>query len=551
MHKNRNYNGGTLLKVEKLLIENYKLYSHAEIDLNSSYNIFVGNNDSGKSTILEVLEIVLSGKLNRFNFERQIKLSHFNIFARKNYLKFLDDKNISNLPTIIIESYLSNGEDSLSLKGTNNSLGIDCPGIRFEVSFDQEFAEIYKDMINNDEIHDIPIELYKVTWHAFNGERLLFKKLPLKLAIIDTTKKDYTNAINRFVNTSITENLNQNDRLNLSKSYQDMRHNFNSNETVKELNQTLLDNNTFLDGKNLTLSLKDETVESWIDDISVNIEDIPYENLGFGTQNMMKIALNYARNESKTSIILFEEPENNLSFSNMNRLVNKLNENEEKQIFISTHSSFIANKLNLSNLFILDNGKCASLKNLDTYTQDYFKKLPGYDTVRILLSDFPILVEGPTDELILQRFYRDMHAKLPIEDGIDILVVDSLAFKRYCDIANLLNKKIKILTDNDGSIKNKIEIKYKEYLNNENISLFYEENENLTTLEPSILEKNSQNEDDFNTFKNIIGKNNSLKGYDKERILSFMTNNKTLWGLRVFDSIKIIKYPKYIHDLFK
>ena len=31
--------------------------------------------------------------------------------------------------------------------------------------------------------------------------------------------------------------------------------------------------------------------------------------------------------------------------------------------------------------------------------------------------------------------------KLPIEDGIDVISVQSLAFKRFLDIANLLEKK--------------------------------------------------------------------------------------------------------------
>lgn len=47
----------------------------------------------------------------------------------------------------------------------------------------------------------------------------------------------------------------------------------------------------------------------------------------------------------------------------------------------------------------------------------------------------------------------DEYGKLPIEDGIDVIVVDSLAFKRYCDIAVLLKKKMVIVTDNDGNIQ--------------------------------------------------------------------------------------------------
>ena len=53
-----------------------------------------------------------------------------------------------------------------------------------------------------------------------------------------------------------------------------------------------------------------------------------------------------------------------------------------------------------------------------------------------------MLVEGPSDELVFQKLYMQTNdRKLPIEDGIDVISVQSLAFKRFLDIANLLEKK--------------------------------------------------------------------------------------------------------------
>ena len=59
--------------ISKLVVKNYKLLKDVNLDLNERINIFVGENDSGKSTILEVLSIITSGKLNGYAFERQIK----------------------------------------------------------------------------------------------------------------------------------------------------------------------------------------------------------------------------------------------------------------------------------------------------------------------------------------------------------------------------------------------------------------------------------------------------------------------------------------------
>lgn len=184
-------------------------------------------------------------------------------------------------------------------------------------------------------------------------------------------------------------------------------------------------------------------------------------------------------------------------------------------------------------------------------TKRYFKKLPGYDTLRVVLAEKVILVEGPTDELIIQRAYLDEYGKLPLEDGIDVIVVDSLAFKRYCDIAVLLKKKIIIVTDNDGDIQKNINDKYSEYLDKTNLVFIYEKNEMLNTIEPSVLEANCKNGKPTEIFKKVISKNGSMKNKNKQEVLSFMTNNKAEWAFRVLESEEKINYPEYIKDAVK
>ena len=49
-----------------------------------------------------------------------------------------------------------------------------------------------------------------------------------------------------------------------------------------------------------------------------------------------------------------EEPESHLSFAGLSQLISGITDNnEEKQFIISTHSSFVANKLGLNSLFLL------------------------------------------------------------------------------------------------------------------------------------------------------------------------------------------------------
>ena len=65
--------------IKKLLIKNFKSVKEVIIELNFKINIFVGENDSGKSTIFEALSIITTGRLHFYPFERQIKANPINV----------------------------------------------------------------------------------------------------------------------------------------------------------------------------------------------------------------------------------------------------------------------------------------------------------------------------------------------------------------------------------------------------------------------------------------------------------------------------------------
>ena len=97
-----------------------------------------------------------------------------------------------------------------------------------------------------------------------------------------------------------------------------------------------------------------------------------------------------------------------------------------------------------------------------------------------------------------------------------------------------------MVTDNDGNVDavRKRYIKYGDL-----VTLCVESNNDLNTLEPSVL---AANLDDFEAFRSIIYLGNDIKNRDAESIKSFMIGNKTDWSMRVFTSTQKIKYPQYI-----
>ena len=537
------------MAIKKLLVRNYKSIEDTIIEMRPDVNIFVGENDSGKSTILEAISIVATGNLNGRSFEKQIKANLFNQNIREKYIASLKNKKfIMAPPTIIIEAYLDIEDQSFS--GTNNELREDCAGIRMELAFNQTYADIYKLMLKDGEIYDIPIEFYTVNYHYFKGTPVVYRFAPVKGVFIDTTRKDYSYVMDKFVTSNIATYLTAKEQTDLSTAYRKSRHAFQENEVVKQLNHSI-SKNVKVNEKSVAIDLREDNIDEWKHQMSVIVESIPFENIGFGTQNSIKIELAIKNSKEQVNLIMMEEPENNLSYTNMAKLIDHVIESKGKQVFISTHSSYIANKLNLGNIFLLHNGKIESMSKLPDDTKRYFKKLPGYDTLRAVLAEKIILVEGPTDELIIQRAYLDEYGRLPLDDGIDVIVVDSLAFKRYCDIAVLFKKKMVIVTDNDGNIQKNINDKYSDYIGESNLIFVYEKNEDLNTIEPSVLEVNCENGEPTELFKKVVSKKNSIKNKSKQEVLDFMKNNKAEWALRVFDSENKINYPEYIKDAIK
>ena len=139
------------MKINRLKIVNYKLFQNVTIEMNENINIFVGENDSGKSTILEALSMVLTGKINGSSVANRLNLDWFNAQVRQKFKESIEAGNTPDLPTIEIEVYFASpDEDEIAIKkyrGTNNSLHEDAEGVKLEIIFDTQYAPAFNQEI--------------------------------------------------------------------------------------------------------------------------------------------------------------------------------------------------------------------------------------------------------------------------------------------------------------------------------------------------------------------------------------------------------------------
>lgn len=180
--------------------------------------------------------------------------------------------------------------------------------------------------------------------------------------------------------------------------------------------------------------------------------------------------------------------------------------------------------------------KAITLNELPETTKNYFMKLAGYDTLRLILAGRAILVEGPSDELVVQKAYFQDDGNLPIEDGIEVISVNSLAFKRFLDISKLLEIRTSVVTDNDGAIE-RLTNKYVDYAGCDFIDVCFDDDEDYPTLEPQILRVN-----DREKLNGILSK----EFESDDELLEYMSNNKTDVALAILLSEDVIEIPEYI-----
>lgn len=431
---------------------------------------------------------------------------------------------------------------SQRLRGTNNSLKVDVPGISLTIEFDEKYSEEYKEYIKKpQELRTVPVEYYQVNWFAFSYNPVTSRSIPINVTFIDTTLvRDYSGA-DKYILKIIDDTLTNKEKADLSLTFRKLKEKFMEEQAIVEINKQLCNKKGEVSDKDLSVSIDISPRTKWESNLTPYLDEIPFSFIGKGEQNSVKINLALESN-AESHIFLVEEPENHLSFSNMNKLIRKISQKcKGKQLIITTHSAFVLNKLGIENLILFSCNKVMTIEKLSENTKDYFMKLPGYDTLRLILSKKSILVEGPSDELIIQKAYFQEYGKLPIEDGVDVISVRSLAFKRFLEIADLLNLEVYVVTDNDGDI-DKLKEKYKEFENSKNIFISFDNDINCPTLESQVVNINS-----LEVLNTILGSNFN----DKKQILNYMKDNKTEWALKVFSAKQNICIPGYIQNAIK
>lgn len=541
------------MAIDRIKICNFKTYKGTfELKLNKGLNILVGNNETGKSTILEAIHLALTGMYGGRNIRNELSQYLFNREVIAEYIESVNRGTPLSPPEILIEIFFE-GALCPEFEGNNNTERLNkVEGLQFRIFYNDKYNDEYAKLIALKKLSSLPIEYYDVSWVSFARQAITIRSIPIKSAMIDSSNYRYQNGSDVYISRIVKDLLSPEEVTSVAQAHRNMRDEFMEDPSIRAINDRISKESSIIDGE-VSLSVDLGTKNAWENSLVTQLNNIPFGYVGKGAQCVMKTELALTHRQAQNaSIILLEEPESHLSFSKLNQLISSIESKYgDKQIIISTHSSFVANKLGLENLLLLDNHNIVRIAKLNS--AEFFKRIAGYDTLRLILCKKAILVEGDSDELVVQKAYMcNNNGRLPIQDGIDVISVGT-SFLRFLELASILNKKVSVVTDNDGD-PNALKTKYSNYLGNNkqpNINICYDEtvdtgalkigekNYNYNTLEPKLLKANS-----LNLFNLIFGTQYS----NEDDLRKYMKHNKTECAMAIFNTSEPIVFPDYIME---
>jgi len=518
--------------IKSLHIEGFKKFSKFVVpEFNSHMNIFVGENEAGKSTILEAIKIALNQQYK--NADKAVLIDLFNTDLIKN---FKDNPTIDTLPYIYIELQLDlehKAKDSEYFYGEIYKGKGGAFGIVFECRFNKDIGnELAKD-INDGKI---PYEYYTLSWTTFAGQPYYLVKRPFNFLAINSSSNDTNSSFNYFNRSLFTNRYDESTRLNVKHKFREGLNAAFADAALEDID----------DKRKFGISDKKILLESVI---SVYEDLISLENKGSGMESLIKTQIALDKRKSNLDVILMEEPENHLSYQTMNKMLNEISSRQhESQIIITTHSNLIASRLNLKLVQWITDNKVVSLKGVDGDAADFFVKADDNNFLQLLLSKKIILVEGASEALLLPKIYNMVTQRTLDADRISVISCGGLTYKHYFDVAVGNEKRIAVLTDNDKS-QEKIDAAVSFNQSNEKRKIFVPDKTEDWTWEVCLYNINTE------LFASRITVNAKSKylynGVDWGQVLGKMLNNKVDVAFDLARDDVIFEIPQYIKDAIK
>lgn len=525
--------------ITKVKIQGYCKYKDLTFRPNPRLNLIVGSNESGKSTLMEAIALALTGRINGRTAAEELNPYWFNIELVEGFVRSRAAGKLVPWPEICIELFFENCDDLQQLCGAiNTDVPTNaCPGTTMRVFPDPEYADELEEWAKRSS-NLLPVEYYKIDWRSFADTVITSRPKHLATAIIDSRTVRSTTGVDYHMRYILNDGLKPAERAAISVAYRDIKASM-SNSALKSVNDRMAEMHASLHDQPIALAMDQSARTSWEGAVTPHVNNVPFSMSGQGQQAAIKISLAMSRHSESAAFVMVEEPENHLTYTSLTTLLRRMQSiaGEHQQLFITTHSSFVINRLGLDGLHLLSGSNPSKITEMAADTVAYFQKLPGYDTLRMVLANKIVLVEGPSDEIIFERIFRDKYSHRPMELGIDVISLRGLSFRRCLELCAALDKTVAAIRDNDGAEPDELITPLQQWLVSGRRELFIGGKDHGNTLEPQLVHYNGEA-----PLKEVLGIKESAD------LSTWMKREKTEAALRIASAEQSIIPPQYMLD---
>lgn len=479
--------------LKKVYLNNFRGFLDVEVEFDDKLNLIIGENDIGKSTILDALEIF-------FNNETvKVDILDCNVYASNKSMtigcvfEIEEDKKyiIDTIPTNLKKEYLLNKNGFLEIQQTwdcsKEKLSASSLKINLLANYpkslskkpiaNQKIEQLKKTLKNYSENLDVDIIKKNTSSEIRQAIYSEMGSCELVETLISLSKDDGKKIWDSLKNELPNYFLFQSDRLNkdTDKEVQQPLKAITQSaidEVIEELNiiKDKIKTKAIQIGKDTIKKLEEMNPEiakvlspdisnkAWdsLFSFSFNTEDgIPVNKRGSGVRRL--ILLNYFRAEAerikkrnRSIIYAIEEPETSQHPNHQNMLIKaliELSQKDKNQLIITTHTPEIAKIVKDENLIFIKKveGK-AQINKSETKLNEIAETLG----LMPYLSKLVICVEGEFDI----QFIKNINQAIP----------------ELMEIVDLEKQQINIIPLHGGNLKNWVD---RNYLKNSNVTEFH------------------------------------------------------------------------------
>ncbi|PGQ49754.1 ATP-dependent nuclease [Bacillus thuringiensis] len=371
--------------LEKIIIKNFKGIEKIEISCDKSFNVIIGQNSIGKTSIFEALLLWKqcydkSIKQNNKSFLKETTKKYL-LFSELEFLRVTNDTDLFWNKEKAIEVCLTiNNNDCLYALG-------------FKIERSKTPSNAYFRILYND----------FAQFDAF--AQSLTKKLNEAIFLYKTQPISNIPAKEPFMsNGQILRKLSK------GKSHEVLRNKIIKNRTTSDKLRNLEITIMGILENDFSFKLKNTSSEEYIDLVIISQKkELDIHLQGSGFLQVAEIISSIEYFDSALNILLVDEPDSHIHARLQKNLINELKSNHKTQTFVITHNeSFVDNLINECELFLFNNdskslGTLLPIKITDLLAlkEELGGTITGLEKVSLCNKLF--FVEGDDDAKYLKR----------------------------------------------------------------------------------------------------------------------------------------------------